>query len=237
MHHPARYIAARLAHPGWLGCAMMAAAIAALCGCGAAQQGAMINADKKLAKKDYAGALAKLDNAENYTKPSSNLQARICYLRGVCFQGLGSYADARGSFQFVTNRFPETEYAELSRQRLTDLPRAEADEFVANLESGSPLENYDTSTIGEVRKKWWKEVENKEIKVKKKQVVKVTFKQFADGRIEDIRVTNSNSDKQNLEELAIKAISDSAPFPQWPSEVQPDIKEPRSITITFTYKP
>jgi hypothetical protein len=220
----------------WLVYAMSMATLAIFCGCAAAQHGAMNIADKKLAQHDYSGALAKLNEAENYTQPSSNLQARISYTRGVCYQALGWYADARGSFQFVTNRFPETEYAQLSKQRLADLPRSEAFEFVATLETGSPLENYDSSAMGSVRKKWWNEVEKNGIKVKKAQVVKVTFKLFADGHIADVKITDPDPAKRNLEELATKAISDSAPFPQWSPEVQRAIKEPRPISITFTYR-
>jgi outer membrane protein assembly factor BamD (BamD/ComL family) len=88
-------------------------------GCATAQRGAMLRAHSGIEKGKYQFALKRLNEAENYTKPTPQLMAEIAYLRGVCYAGLARPAEAKALFKYVVDHFPDTEYAYKAREQLT----------------------------------------------------------------------------------------------------------------------
>src|SRR5437764_13774738 len=79
-------------------------------GCATAQKGNVMRAEFAVERGHYQYALNRLNEAEHLIQPEPLVQAEIVYLKGVCYAGLGRPSDARGSFQFVAEQFPNTEF-------------------------------------------------------------------------------------------------------------------------------
>jgi hypothetical protein len=101
--------------------AVFMALLAALyVGCGGMMvSGSLVQANNAIEARNYQDALKLLSQAERYaTDAGPQKQAEIAYLRGVCLEGLGRNADAEGQFQFVVDRFPNTEYGYRAKEWL-----------------------------------------------------------------------------------------------------------------------
>jgi len=87
-------------------------------GCATAQKGNVMRAQFAAERGHYQYALNRLNEAERLAQPEPLVKAEIVYLRGICYEGLGRSADARGSFQYVANQFPNTEFGYQAKERL-----------------------------------------------------------------------------------------------------------------------
>jgi hypothetical protein len=92
-------------------------------GCASAQKGNVMRAQFAAERGHYQYALNRLNEAEHLIAPEPLVKAEIVYLKGVCYQGLGRNADAKGSFQFVAEQFPNTEYGYQAKERLANEDR------------------------------------------------------------------------------------------------------------------
>jgi Flp pilus assembly protein TadD len=87
-------------------------------GCATAQRGNVMRAEFAAERGHYQYALNRLNEAEHLMEPEPLVKAEIVYLKGVCYAGLGRSQDARGSFQFVADQFPNTEFGYQAKERL-----------------------------------------------------------------------------------------------------------------------
>lgn len=95
---------------------------ASIFGCaGTAQRGAMLRAHSGIGEKDYEFSLKRLSDAERYVAPEPELQAEISYLKGLCFEGLYKSPEAKAMYKFVTDKFPDSQYSYLARERLSSM--------------------------------------------------------------------------------------------------------------------
>jgi Flp pilus assembly protein TadD len=97
----------------------LALVMVATFGCATAQKGNVMRAQFAAEKGHYQYALNRLNEAEHLIEPAPQVKAEIVYLKGVCYEGLGRYADARGSFQFVAEQFPNTEFGYQAKEKLS----------------------------------------------------------------------------------------------------------------------
>ena len=93
-------------------------ALTATFGCATAQKGNVIRAQFAAERGHYQYALNRLNEAEHLANPEPVVKAEIVYLKGVCYEGLGRNADARGSFQYVADQFPDTEFGYQAKEKL-----------------------------------------------------------------------------------------------------------------------
>ena len=89
-------------------------------GCATAQKGNVMRAQFAVEKGHYQYALNRLNEAEHLTQPEPLVKAEIVYLKGLCYEGLGRNADAKGSFQYVAEQFPNTEFGYQAKERLAN---------------------------------------------------------------------------------------------------------------------
>jgi tetratricopeptide (TPR) repeat protein len=89
-------------------------------GCATAQKGNVMRAQFAAERGHYQYALNRLREAEYFREPEPMVKAEIVYLKGVCYAGLGRYADARGSFQYVAEQFPNTEFGYQAKEKLAN---------------------------------------------------------------------------------------------------------------------
>ena len=87
-------------------------------GCATAQKGNVMRAQFAAERGHYQYALNRLHEAEHLIQPEPPVKAEIVYLKGVCYEGLGRFADAKGSFQYVADQFPNTEYGYHAKENL-----------------------------------------------------------------------------------------------------------------------
>lgn len=98
----------------------LALALVGSFGCASAQKGNVIRAQFAVERGHYRYALNRLNEAEHLIQPQPLVKAEIVYLKGLCYEGLGRNADARGSFQFVAEQFPDTEFGYQAKARLAN---------------------------------------------------------------------------------------------------------------------
>jgi len=89
-------------------------------GCATAQKGNVMRAQFAVERGHYQYALNRLNEAEHLIQPEPLVKAEIVYLKGVCYAALGRNDDARGSFRYVANEFPNTEFGYQAKEKLTD---------------------------------------------------------------------------------------------------------------------
>jgi hypothetical protein len=89
-----------------------------LTGCASAQHGAMLRAHSGIEKGKYAFSLKRLADAEKYTEPTPELKAEICYLKGVCYEGMGMSADAKAMFKYAVDHYPDSQYGYRAKEKL-----------------------------------------------------------------------------------------------------------------------
>jgi hypothetical protein len=87
-------------------------------GCATAQKGNVMRAQFALEHGNPQYALNRLNEAEHFTVPEPLVKAEIIYLKGVCYAALGRSADARGSFEYVADQFPNTEFGYQAKEKL-----------------------------------------------------------------------------------------------------------------------
>ena len=92
-------------------------------GCATAQKGSVMRAEFAAERGHYQYALNRLREAEYLREPEPMVKAEIVYLKGVCYAGLGRDADARGSFQYVADQFPNTEFGYQAKEKLANEER------------------------------------------------------------------------------------------------------------------
>ena len=90
-------------------------------GCATAQRGAIIRAYSGIQNKEYDFALNRLSEAENYADPSPEIMAQILYLKGICFEGLNKTAEAKGTYKYLMDTIPKSQYAYMARERLSSI--------------------------------------------------------------------------------------------------------------------
>jgi hypothetical protein len=89
-------------------------------GCATAQRGNVMRAEFAAERGHYQYALNRLKEAEYLREPEPLVKAEIVYLKGVCYAGLGRMQDARGSFQYVAEQFPYTEFGYQAKEKLSN---------------------------------------------------------------------------------------------------------------------
>jgi len=92
-------------------------------GCATAQKGNVMRAQFAADRGHYQYALNRLNEVEHLIEPEPAVKAEIVYLKGVCYEGLGRSADAKGSFQYVADQFPNTEYGYQAKGKLANEER------------------------------------------------------------------------------------------------------------------
>lgn len=92
-------------------------------GCATAQKGNVMRAQFAVERGHYQYALNRLNEVEHLVEPEPLVKAEIVYLKGVCYAGLGRSEDARGSFQYVADQFPNSEYGYQAKERLANEER------------------------------------------------------------------------------------------------------------------
>jgi Flp pilus assembly protein TadD len=92
-------------------------------GCATAQKGNVMRAQFAAEHGNYQYALNRLNEAEHFTEPEPLVKAEIVYLKGVCYAALGRSADARGSFHYVAEQFPNTEFGYQAKEKLAAEPK------------------------------------------------------------------------------------------------------------------
>ena len=92
-------------------------------GCATAQKGNVMRAQFAADRGHYQYALNRLNEAEHLIAPEPTVKAEIVYLKGVCYEGLGRFADAKGSFQYVAEQFPNTEFGYQAKEKLAQEDR------------------------------------------------------------------------------------------------------------------
>src|SRR5882724_6675142 len=89
-------------------------------GCATAQKGNVMRAQFAVERGHYQYALNRLNEVERLTEPEPLVKAEIVYLKGVCYAALGRSDDARGSFQYLADQFPNTEFGYQAKERLAN---------------------------------------------------------------------------------------------------------------------
>ena len=90
-------------------------------GCATAQRGAMGISYSLIEDGKYESALRRLSQAELYVEPTPELRAEISFLRAKCYEGLNKTDDAIGLYEFIVQKFPDTQYAFQAQRRLRRL--------------------------------------------------------------------------------------------------------------------
>jgi|ERR1051326_415232 Flp pilus assembly protein TadD len=98
--------------------ALVAAALIGGFGCATAQKGNVMRAEFAVERGHYQYALNRLNEVEHLVEPEPLVKAEIVYLKGVCYAALGRSDDARGMFEFVADRYPDTEFGYQAKARL-----------------------------------------------------------------------------------------------------------------------
>jgi outer membrane biosynthesis protein TonB len=98
----------------------------------------------------------------------------------------------------------------------------------------TPFGSYDAAFIAAVQQRWFDLLDSTQFAQRSGKVV-LEFKLMYDGRILDMKV-NGNEVGELLGLLCQRAISDPAPFPQWPSDMRRMVGgNYREVTFTFYY--
>ncbi len=88
------------------------------CSAGNLQNGAMIRARRSFVKGHCEKVLKRLSEAQRYQEPSPALKAEISYLRALCLEKLARTNEAIGTYRYIINTFPESEYAYRAKEQL-----------------------------------------------------------------------------------------------------------------------
>lgn len=90
---------------------------------GMARQGALANAYEAYGEGNCAEVLENLSNAEYYKTPSPELLAEMRFLRALCFEKQGRTAEALGTYRYIADQHPDTEYGYRSKEKIKELKR------------------------------------------------------------------------------------------------------------------
>lgn len=98
----------------------------------------------------------------------------------------------------------------------------------------SPFGAYDATVIAAIQKRWYDLLDDSSLAPRSGKVV-IEFTMHYDGRVTDIKIL-----EQEVGEIfslyCSKAISDPAPYPEWPSAMRQAIgRDHRDVRITFYY--
>lgn len=198
-------------------------------GCAFVQQGAIERAQDGIKKKNYVFALERLKEAESYTTPTPAVGAQIDYMKGVCYEEMDSPDEANAMFKFVADRYPDTEYGYMAKEKLTN-----SDVFMS-ITGPAVIKQYDERFVKLVKERWDSLLEtNKENQNRTGKVV-IKFNLQKDGTITNLKVVK-NTATDLLASICQKALLDSGPYESWtPDILKANDKPYRSITFTFNY--
>lgn len=99
----------------------------------------------------------------------------------------------------------------------------------------SPFGKYDRVIMETIKKQWWQILDEEKFKTNRIGKVVVLFHLHLDGAVTDLK-TLENTAGDLLGDACLKAITDSAPFAPWPSDMVRMVgKDYREITFTFNY--
>ena len=88
-------------------------------GCASAQRGTIMRAQAAIDDSKYQVALNRLSYAESCAKPEPIVAARLYYMKGICYQGLHKPDEAKAMFKFVIDRYPDTDYGYMAKEKLS----------------------------------------------------------------------------------------------------------------------
>jgi len=95
--------------------------------------------------------------------------------------------------------------------------------------------DYDTSLITAIEERWY-DLLLSVAPYEKPGTVVISFELYSDGKISDLRVTETSVEKV-LTGMCLKAIWDLEPYPKWPEQMRQLVgKDSRKITFTFNYR-
>jgi membrane protein involved in colicin uptake len=98
----------------------------------------------------------------------------------------------------------------------------------------TPFGSYDAALIAAVQQRWYDLLDATRFAQRSGKVV-LEFRLYYDGRITDMKV-DGNEVGEMLGLLCQRAITDPAPFAQWPSDMRRAIgKNYRDVMFTFYY--
>ncbi|QHI69923.1 tetratricopeptide repeat protein [Tichowtungia aerotolerans] len=90
-----------------------------LCGCASmAQKGALVRAYKNYEKRDYEDVISLVAMSESYKTPTPELKSELAYLKAIALEKLGRKDEAQGIFLYLTEQFPDSEYAYRAKEKL-----------------------------------------------------------------------------------------------------------------------
>lgn len=100
---------------------MLALLLSGGCTSRGAQHRALDDAYDAYAEGNCAEAMLNLSQAERYGRLSDPLRPEIALLRGQCLERQGLFPDAVKTYEFILQRYPNSEYAYRARARLETL--------------------------------------------------------------------------------------------------------------------
>jgi hypothetical protein len=201
-----------------------------------AQRGALNNAQSGIGVGDYNSALIRLGEAESYKKPDPAVEAQIVYLRGVCYDGIGSHNEAKALYKFTADHYPDTQYGYMAQAKLTNNDTTITDDTFMSVTGPAIFAAYDSRLVKSITNSWFSLLKPVEPKAKRGIIV-LRFSLHSDGSVTDVKVTR-NTTASSLESVCEKAVLDPAPYEHWmPEMLASEGKTYRTITFTFNYVP
>jgi len=195
------------------------------------QQGALNRAQSGIAEGKYDFALRRLTEAGEATKPTPAVGAEIGYLKGVCYDGMGSPDEAKVMFKFVADHFPDTEYGYMAKEKLTN------DDSFMSVTGPAVFALHDSRFFSSITNRWYillRPIGGKQIQ---NGTVVLKFNLHDDGKITDLKVAK-NTTTQLLASICQKAVLEIAPYEIWTPEMLKAQGQPyRTITFSFHYRP
>jgi tetratricopeptide (TPR) repeat protein len=79
------------------------------------QDGALVRARNKFLEGDYVNAIAYADNAIAKYHYNDNTRASLLFMKAESYQQLNEYEKAIGIYTYLTQKYPDTEYASMSQ--------------------------------------------------------------------------------------------------------------------------
>jgi tetratricopeptide (TPR) repeat protein len=207
-------------------------ALAIFCsGCAFVQQGAIDQAQKGIEKHKYDAALEHLQEAASYTTPTPAVGAQIAYMEAICYEELNSPDQATALFKYAVDHYPDTEYAYMAREKLTN-----TDGFIS-ITGPAITRLYDEQFQKQVAERWKNLLKASNENPVHTGMVFVTFKLHQDGEITDLTVVK-NTTTAALASICKKALLNSGAYEGGTPEMIKAIDKPfRTMRFTFNYWP
>jgi hypothetical protein len=105
-----------------------------------------------------------------------------------------------------------------------------------NLRDDLKMNEYDKVMFTKIQDSWLRLLDGHQLPLSSGEV-KVQFLLNSDGSIGPPRVMRTSASSEDTE-LALRAVTESAPFGRWPDEMHLEIgNQPRDLRLTFQYLP